>query len=658
MSKYTMSLDLNVLNHLGINLYSNVAAVLSEVIANAWDADATEVSIKTSEVEGEPFISIFDNGNGMTEDDINNRFLKVGYQKRNDSALSPILKRAVMGRKGIGKLSLFSIAKEITIFSAKDGEKNALRMNVDEINSVIVNKNGTYAPTVLDSSLVNFEKGTLIELRSARRDFRNIVDRMKTKIARRFSVFSNNFVVKLNENPITLEDRGYFNKIKYMWHFWTKEEDRYYKDFSFDKEQTVECLIPVRPIQGDLLVEKRETFEVNGWIGSVEESGALKVEGDDLNKITVMVRGKIAKENILENIPENRLFKLYLIGELHVDFFDEDILDEMATSSRQDFNEEDPRFKDVISKVSELIKTRIASDWDEWKDTSSAERAIQNPALKEWFKQLKGDSKNQAKKLFGKIGKMGLPPKDEKEVLKQGLLAFERLQLMNNMSQLDKVVDALSPEFENIFNTVDNLEAVLYHDIVKGRVNVINELEKKVEDNEKEKLIQKYLFDHLWLLDPSWERASDAEPHMEKSVEKIFNTINDSLTEDEKSGRIDIAYKKSSGRHLIIELKKPDRIVEATDLIKQCEKYITAFEKMLEDTNQPLIPIEAVCILGKPLKGWERENRKDSDIRMLREKNIRYVSYNELISNSLKGYDAFLEKSKEISRIQKLINDL
>ena len=111
MSKYTMSLDLNVLNHLGINLYSNVAAVLSEVIANAWDADATEVSIKTSEVEGEPFISIFDNGNGMTEDDINNRFLKVGYQKRNDSALSPILKRAVMGRKGIGKLSLFSIAK-------------------------------------------------------------------------------------------------------------------------------------------------------------------------------------------------------------------------------------------------------------------------------------------------------------------------------------------------------------------------------------------------------------------------------------------------------------------------------------------------------------------------------------------------------------------
>ncbi len=32
---YSMSLSLNVLNHLGINLYSNVPAVLSEVVANA-----------------------------------------------------------------------------------------------------------------------------------------------------------------------------------------------------------------------------------------------------------------------------------------------------------------------------------------------------------------------------------------------------------------------------------------------------------------------------------------------------------------------------------------------------------------------------------------------------------------------------------------------
>ena len=43
--KFTMSLSLNVLNHLGINLYSNVPAVLSEIVANSWDADAENVTI-------------------------------------------------------------------------------------------------------------------------------------------------------------------------------------------------------------------------------------------------------------------------------------------------------------------------------------------------------------------------------------------------------------------------------------------------------------------------------------------------------------------------------------------------------------------------------------------------------------------------------------
>ena len=43
-SPYEMTVDLNVIEHLGINLYSNIAAVLSEAVANAWDADAEHVA--------------------------------------------------------------------------------------------------------------------------------------------------------------------------------------------------------------------------------------------------------------------------------------------------------------------------------------------------------------------------------------------------------------------------------------------------------------------------------------------------------------------------------------------------------------------------------------------------------------------------------------
>jgi hypothetical protein len=33
---YKMTVDLNVLDHLGINLYSNIATVLTEAVTNAW----------------------------------------------------------------------------------------------------------------------------------------------------------------------------------------------------------------------------------------------------------------------------------------------------------------------------------------------------------------------------------------------------------------------------------------------------------------------------------------------------------------------------------------------------------------------------------------------------------------------------------------------
>lgn len=160
--KFTMSLSLNVLNHLGINLYSNVPAVLSEIVANSWDADAENVTIAISSDE----IIIEDNGCGMTVSDINSHFLKVGYQKREDETASSKFKRRFMGRKGIGKLSMFSIAREVDVISRKTVggviESNALRMNIDKIADSIKNENinaeRDYHPDVITEGYTPLEK--------------------------------------------------------------------------------------------------------------------------------------------------------------------------------------------------------------------------------------------------------------------------------------------------------------------------------------------------------------------------------------------------------------------------------------------------------------------------------------------------------------------
>ena len=104
---YRMTIDLNVLNHLADGLYSSVAAVLTEAVANAWDADSKKAQIILD--IGNDRISIIDDGIGMDKDAVNDRYLRVGYRRREEGDRSPGGRR-VMGRKGIGKLSLFSIA--------------------------------------------------------------------------------------------------------------------------------------------------------------------------------------------------------------------------------------------------------------------------------------------------------------------------------------------------------------------------------------------------------------------------------------------------------------------------------------------------------------------------------------------------------------------
>ena len=93
--KYEMTMSLNILRHLGLGLYSNIAAVLSEVVANSWDADAENVSISID--SDSETIVIQDDGHGMTVEDANQKYLFVGFERRRTESKTPRLGRPVMG---------------------------------------------------------------------------------------------------------------------------------------------------------------------------------------------------------------------------------------------------------------------------------------------------------------------------------------------------------------------------------------------------------------------------------------------------------------------------------------------------------------------------------------------------------------------------------
>jgi len=100
-----------------------VPPAIAELISNAYDADASQVTIKLIEDdESTKTIIIADDGDGLSYNEINDKFLVIGRNRRIDDGDEPSKKfsRRPTGKKGLGKLALFGVANTITIRTIKN----------------------------------------------------------------------------------------------------------------------------------------------------------------------------------------------------------------------------------------------------------------------------------------------------------------------------------------------------------------------------------------------------------------------------------------------------------------------------------------------------------------------------------------------------------
>lgn len=648
-SPYAMTLTLNVLNHLGINLYSNVPAVISEVVANAYDADAERVDIQIDSHAGTIIIS--DDGCGMTTSEINERYLCVGYQRReNLQALTPRFQRPVMGRKGIGKLSLFSIARVIEVFTTKDGERCAFRMRVADIQAQIDDlDSGKYHPEPIPSEFPeDLTHGTRIVLRDLKKDLRNVGTGLRKRTARRFSIIGSeyNFQVFIGGKEVTAADRDYFHKAQFLWIYDQDPDAKSIGDRCTNAEEQM-IRNPIELPEG----------EVKGWIATAFNPKDLKDEGEQISRVTLMVRGKLAHENLLEEVKESSIFESYLFGEIHADFLDSDDAQDIATSSRQKIVEDDPRYLALIEWFSTQVRA-IGSRWTELRNKSGTKSALLNPHVKAWFGTLEGDTRKRAERLFGKINQLTLDnPQERAALLAHSILAFEVLRYRDNLDALDELEVTDLPALKVLFGNIEDLEAVMYHRIVDQRLRVIEKLQRHIDEDVLEKVLQTHLFDHLWLLDPSWERATDRT--MEEGVGKAFANITASLPKTVRDSRMDLRYKKISGAHVIVELKRYSARTNTMELLEQVDKYRNALLMHLRQAGREEERVECVCVVGKDPSDWSTQvEGREKSRRMMKSIEARIVKYEELLANARYSYQEYLEQDEKTTYLRKLLTSL
>lgn len=133
-SPYHLRISRLTVDKLGVKLYDKASAVVAELIANGYDADAETVTVRlplnlqlASKAGGTLtdlgyVIDVEDDGHGMTPEEAIGFYLRVGADRRSrkgqDGSRSRKKKRPVMGRKGIGKLAPFGICRRIEVWSA------------------------------------------------------------------------------------------------------------------------------------------------------------------------------------------------------------------------------------------------------------------------------------------------------------------------------------------------------------------------------------------------------------------------------------------------------------------------------------------------------------------------------------------------------------
>lgn len=547
-----ISFDINTINHLGVKLYTTIPPMIAELVSNAWDADAHNVYIYLADGSSKS-ISVSDDGTGMTFDELNKKFLMVGRNRRLELSKDETDSgRKVLGKKGLGKLSMFGIGKKITVSTIKDGVKNSFIMDYDEISRCGA---GEYKPQIMDFQVRTDEKnGTtiLIEALSRKSDFD--LQGLHDSLLSRFRIFSEDFIVHINEQPALEIKKNEIPEGKYQF-IWNFPED-FETDFDTEGE-TNKSLFNFGKDKG-----------MKGKIYTAQTPLRKEMQG-----IVLFSRGKLVQENKTFNPRGNDNFFQYMSGTFDVDFIDADNAIDNCSTDRKSLAW-DSFENDELITLNLLMEKLVTIAQKKWREQRKAEKKkkLKNNGqeIDKWLESLNPVERPLAKKLTTAILENDDIAEDVAaeylECIKDmyGFEGFKQFTL-----QLDELDELDNEKAIKLLTDWTNIEAKEYAKIAIGRIKTIEQFEKFIRANASERdVIQKFLEEFPWLLDPKMSKF-EREVTYTRILKENFN--DDYLPESNR--RLDFLCTDESGLIHVIELKRPNIRITLKE-IQQIAEYV------------------------------------------------------------------------------------
>ena len=607
--KYIMRISRLTVDKLGVKLYDKVSAVLAELIANAYDADAQRVTIHApmgqllaSKAGGRPKdkgleIRIEDDGIGMTPEEMQEFFLIVGAERRVDARRGPRSRRfgrAVMGRKGVGKLAPFGICKTMEIVSSggervqsENGEAgyrtSHITLNYYDIVEVDDEPDERYQPKVgpRDDTL-SAKAGTTITLREF--NFRKVsdIETLARQIAQRFGIESKDWRITLEDN-----DGSAGSRVVGAFDVPTMPNTR----LDFGAEGKVSGPVgALADIQAGF-EHDGAFYPVTGWMAY-----SKRPYRDELMAgVRIYCNKKIAAQTMVFNnragFTGEHSVRSYLVGELHADWLDKE--DDLIQTDRRDIlwsDELASEFQDwgqqMVRRIGTLSRDPMRkATLDIFLATGHVEDRIRDRFPKADDRPIR-DRASELAKIFGKT--MSRAEAEDEEAV--GDLVNLSIQLAPHITldaMMRKAGENANGPFDvltSILQTAQVAELFSFGRIAGDRLKVIRSLETlkdvdKVDEDRFQRLIERA----PWLVNPEWAPITENQPL--SSVRKEFELYYERKTgvaiqlsdfRNQKK-RPDFILSSQDGMAQIVEIKKPrhslknhemDRIVSYHDLMK------------------------------------------------------------------------------------------
>ena len=326
----------------------------------------------------------------------------------------------------------------------------------------------------------------------------------------------------------------------------------------------------------------------------------------------------------------NDNFFQYMAGIISVDFIDQDKKLDFISTDRKSVAWDSENNQDLMS-IQAVLKQIIKVSQRKWREKRSLVRReeIERAGidLNGWLSELTSYEKPLAEKLGKAIVENDKIEHEEATSYLGHIKDMYSFQSFKTFAaQLDELEVLGEAKAIKLLTDWQLIEAKEMAKIAEGRLKTIDQFEKYIDQNASEtKVMQKFLEDFPWLLDPKMT-TFEREVTYTKWLKENFP--DDDLPESNR--RIDFLCSNSAGTIHIIELKRPGIKLTFKE-IHQAASYLEFLKKHCPDT---VTAIHAFLISNRVEMDSATESMAES---FRKDGKVFIKSYDELLSQA-RGY--------------------